>query len=64
MYFFKDEQESIKALICGDSFMPKLLETVTNSENDLTDRQIAMLKGPSLSLLQQYTHLYVVLVLM
>ena len=37
MYFIKDEQESIKALICGETFMPKLLETVTNSENDLTE---------------------------
>lgn len=32
----KDEQESIKALICGDTFMPKLLENVTKS-GGLTD---------------------------
>ena len=33
----KDEQESIKALICGDSFMPKLLETVTKFDSGLSD---------------------------
>ena len=33
----KDEQESIKALICGDTFMPKLLENVTKSDGGLTD---------------------------
>ena len=37
MYLVKNEQESIKALICGESFMPKLLETVTKSEIGLTE---------------------------
>ena len=37
------DQESIKTLICGESFMPKLLEAVKNSDKGLTEEGITLL---------------------